>query len=82
MAGAAFVCCDRGVLYQIEYIAGFQAYVLYPLVAGDLVGDVSQGVWKFSLQCASLVSQPQVLKRIKKGSLYLFYIGIVWIEQW
>ena len=81
MARAALVGNHLAVGHQRQHIPGFQADVLDPLVAGDLVGHVTDAVRKFGLQCAGLVPQPEVLEGIVECLFDFLHLRVVRIHQ-
>ena len=81
MTRASFVGGDVTFVNEVQYVPRFQANILHPLVAGDLVSHTPQCFGEFGLQGAALVPRPQILKRVKEGLLYLNDIRIIRIHQ-
>ena len=61
---AALVGRDLGLVDQIEYIPGLKSDVLYPLVAGDLIGHAAQRRFELRIQASPLWRA----QRYSKGS--------------
>jgi hypothetical protein len=67
MPGTPFDGFDFGVRREREKIAGFQADVLHPQMAGHLVGDLAECVLKVRFKKTVPVPEHQVFERIEHG---------------
>ena len=48
MTRAAFNGGDFGIWDQLQKVTGLHAEVLYALMAGDMIGNLAEGLWEFS----------------------------------
>ncbi len=64
VAGTALDGFYLSIRHQLEDIAGFQAEILHPLMAGGMIGNLAQRSLKVGFKPVCFVAQCEVFKRI------------------